>query len=81
MATCNVQDLLTDNEFMCYGAYELEVMLTQSLCNLLDKLQNGGEITCDPQELLDQGVCFQGKPLYVLKALQNELLCQISQAV
>jgi hypothetical protein len=81
MATCNVQDLLTDNEFMCYGAYELEVMLTQLLCNLLDKLQNGGEVTCDPATLLEQGACFQGKSVFVLKALQNQLLCDISNAV
>lgn len=81
MAVCSVDTLLANNP--CYAAlqpFEQEVLITQLLCNLLAKLQSGGEITCDVQTLLTQGKCFYAMPRYILKALQASLLCQISQS-
>lgn len=82
MAVCDAQELISSSQcYTGYLPYEQEVMMTQLMCNLLDKIENGGAITCDPQELLDQGVCFQGKPVQILKAIQLSLLCDISNAV
>ncbi len=82
MATCAVDTLLEDNP--CYAAlppFLLDVVVTQMLCNILDKLQNGGAVSCDVQTLLDQGVCFAAMPQSILKVLQASLLCEITNAL
>ena len=82
MAVCIPNDLLAENP--CYAAlqpYEQEVVLTQLLCNLLDKIENAGEVTCDISTLLEQGKCFAAMPSFILKTLQVQLLCDISNAL
>jgi hypothetical protein len=81
MAVCSYQDLLTDNAFLCYPYHVHLAMEVQMLCNLLDKIANGGAVTCDPGTLLDQGKCFVALPDSVLQAIKLQLLCEISNAL
>lgn len=82
MATCSINTLLAENP--CLSALNpqaLQAIKVQMLCNLLDKLQNGGEVTCDIQTLLTQGACFYDMDPVILQVLEVQLLCDISNAV
>ncbi len=82
MATCAYQDLLDVNPcLVALNDHLLEVVITQQLCNLLDKIENAGEVTCDIATLLEQGKCFAALPAHVLKAIQAQLICDISEAL
>lgn len=82
MAVCSYQDLLDDaNCFVTYPAHIQLVLEVQMLCNLLDKLENAGAITCDPDELLEQANCFAPLSDHVLRAIKLQLLCDISNAI
>lgn len=77
MATCNVDTLIAANP--CFAAlepFELQVVITQMLCNLAE----GAEATCDIQTLLTQGACFYAMPQQILAVLQAQLLCDIISA-
>lgn len=82
MAACVVNDLIAANPCLAaLSPFDLQVVKTQMLCNLLDKLQNGGEVTCDIATLLDQGKCFYDLDPFMLEVVEASLLCEISQAV
>lgn len=82
MAVCSTNELLAANPcYLALSPFLQEAVFTQMLCNLLDKIENGGEVTCDIQTLLEQGKCFAAMPPAILKALQLQLLCDISDAL
>lgn len=82
MAVCDYQELISaDPCLLALTPFQLEVVITQQLCNLLDKIENAGAVTCDIATLLDQGKCFATLPYHVLKAIQAQLLCEISEAL
>lgn len=82
MAVCSIQTLIdADPCLVQLQSFDLLVLETQLLCNLLDKLANAGEVTCDIQTLLTQGKCFYQLQPHVLQAIKIQLLCEISQII
>jgi hypothetical protein len=82
MAVCDVTELLAvDPCLYDLDAFKLQVIKVQMLCNLLDKIENGGEVTCDIDTLLEQGKCFYDLSPFVLLVLEVQLLCEISDAI
>lgn len=82
MAECVVNELIAADP--CYATlspFLQNVVQAQMLCNLLDKIENGGAVTCDVQELLTQGKCFAAMPDYILRVTILQLLCDISNAL
>jgi hypothetical protein len=83
MAVCSADDLLAaDPCLYMLDDFALEVVITQSLCNLLDKIVNAGEVTCDVDTLLEQGKCFYAiGDIRRLRIIQAALLCDIAAAL
>lgn len=82
MATCNPDALLAANPCLAtLQPFELQVVRVQMLCNLVDKLENGGDVTCDIQTLLTQGACFYAMPPFILSVIETQLLCELSQLI
>lgn len=78
MATCSIQDLLSANPCLAsLSPYQVELVITQQLCGLLNFLESSEPLTCDIQTLLDDAQCFASLPLHELKILQSQLLCEI----
>ena len=78
MAVCSPDTLFAvDPCLYMLDDFKLEVVITQQMCNLLDKIVNGGEVTCSIDTLLEQGKCFYDLDLHRLKVIQAALLCDI----
>jgi hypothetical protein len=78
MAVCSPQDLISANPCLSsLSPHMLEVLITQQLCSLFNKLDSGAAVTCDIQTLLADAECFANLSINELKILQAQLLCNI----
>lgn len=63
------------------SSFNLQLVITQQLCNIIDKIENEGEVTCDIQELLDQASCFAGLSLRALSEVQASQICTLNDII
>ena len=78
MAVCSVQDLISTNPCLSnLSPHMLEVLITQQLCSLFNKLDSGAAVTCDIQTLIADAECFVNLSDNQLKLIQAQLLCEI----
>lgn len=79
MAVCSPEDLLNTSKcFACLTPYQLELVKTALLCQIL-QISNP-MATCDAQTLLDNAKCLKCLTPGQLALIQTQLLCEIMSA-